>query len=118
MQHAPRGRTPWHRAKSRTFDSCRPLVTFSRFTVGDCDLRSPTRTTLQWLVVSVFRGARVDTRSVGRCGIAGYHRRGDHRTDQEGEDGEERAHLVKEWNFERRKRGKKAQKSLTPRTSD
>ena len=74
-------------------------------------------TKAQWLVVSVFGGARVDTRSVGRCGIAGYHRRGDHRTDQEGEDGEERAHLVKEWKREKRQKGKKAQKSLKRRTA-
>ena len=44
MARSAGGPTFW---KSRTFDSCRPLVTFSRFTVGDCDLRSPTRTTLR-----------------------------------------------------------------------
>lgn len=48
----------------------------------------------QCLVVEVFEGARVDTRIVGWCRSAGYHRRREHGTaDQEGEDGEEEAHL-------------------------
>ena len=74
-------------------------------------------TKAQWQAVMVFGGARVDTRSVGWCGIAGYHRRGEHRSDPEGEDGEERAHLVKEWKYEKRQKGKKAQKSLKRRTA-
>ena len=47
----------------------------------------------QWLVVVVFGGARVDTRRVRWCGIAGYHRRREHGTDQKGKDREEGAHL-------------------------
>ena len=75
-------------------------------------------TKAQGLVVLVYGGALVDTSSVRWCGSAGYHSRREHRTDQEGEDSEERAHLVKAWKFERRQKGKKAQKSLTPRTSN
>lgn len=63
----------------------------------------------QPLAALVCEGARIEcTRSVEWCGIAGYHRRRERRTDQEGEDSEERAHLVKEWKYERRQKGKKA----------
>ena len=64
-------------------------------------------TKAQWLVVQVFGGARVDTRVIGWCRCARYHRRREHRTDQEGEYREEGAHRVKEWKFERRQKGKK-----------
>ena len=74
-------------------------------------------TKAQWLVVLVSGGALVDTSSFGCCWSAGYHSRREHRTDQEGEDGEERAHLVKEWKREKRQKGKKAQKSLKRRTA-
>ena len=64
-------------------------------------------TKAQWLVVQVFGGALVDTRIVGWCRIAGYNGRRNHSADQEGEDREEGAHLVKEWKFERRQKGEK-----------
>ena len=67
----------------------------------------------QCLVVGVFEGARVDTRRVRWCGIAGYHRRREHGTHQEGKDREEGAHLCNGLKVRKAaEREKRPQKSL------